>query len=414
VTAGFALRANRDFLRFWSAQVISTLGSAVSAIAIPLLVLTLGGGVARAGLIGSCGLVTRLISQFPAGQLADQLNRRWLMLATDLIRMLFLGSVAAAVWLGRPSFGLLLVVTVVEGMASAVFSAAAGIAMRDVVSDAELTSALGSSQAASSSSMLIGPVIGGLLFGIDRNLPFTVDAVSYLFSAVLLLGMTVPPAERGQQAGPDRRLTAGMRWLASQPQLLWALGFAAMINIAGSGLEVGVVIALRSQGVSSSAIGIVLACLGAGAVLGAALAARLITWLATGRLFLATGTIWATGFAVLATRPAVAVVAPALLVLLLFTPAAVIKLEREVVLRCPREILGRVTMAVSTGLLGMASLGPLLISFAIAHVGVSDAWLMLAALTTFAVVLTWRPLLRPGPVGDPASPQAAPARSALA
>ncbi|HEV2888222.1 MAG TPA: MFS transporter [Jatrophihabitans sp.] len=417
MTGVSALRANRNFRRFWSAHVISTLGSAVSAIAIPLLVLTLGGGVARAGLIGTCGLVTRLVSQFPAGQLADRFDRRWLMLSADLIRMIFIGSIPVAAGLDRLVFGQLLLVAMVEGVASAVFSAAAGIAVRDVVADEELTSALGSSQAASSSGMLIGPVIGGFLFGIDRNLPFTVDAVSYLISAVLLLGITVTPPERGPRGGSDRRMTAGLRWLASQPQLLWVLGFAAMINIAGSGVEVGVVITLRDQGESSSAIGIVMACLGAGAVLGAVLAARLITWLATGRLFLLTGTVWAVGFGVLATRPAVAVVGAALLALLVFTPAGVIKLEREVVVQCPREILGRVNMAVSTGLLGLASLGPLLISFAIDHFGVSDAWLILAALTLLAVVLAARPLLRSSSLGvDPGSLRAgsAPVRAGVA
>lgn len=402
-----ALRANRNFLRFWSAHVISTLGSAVSAIAIPLLVLTLGGGVARAGLIGSCALVSRLVSQFPAGQLADRFDRRWLMLTADLIRVVLIGSIPVAAGLDRLLFEQLVLVAVVDGAASAVFSAAAGIAVRDVVTEQELTSALGSSHAASSTGMLIGPVIGGFLFGIDRNLPFIVDAVSYLISAVLLLGITVTPPKRGPKASVDRRMTAGLRWLAQQPQLLWVLGFTALINIAGSGLEVGVVITLRAQGASSSAIGLVMACLGAGAVLGAVLAARFISWLATGRLFLLTGTVWAAGFGVLAVRPAVAVVGGTLLVLLVFVPAGVVKLEREVVVQCPREILGRVNMAVGTALLGLASLGPLLISFTIDHFGVSDAWWILAVLTLFAVVVAGRPLLRPRALDvEPNSPRA--------
>jgi MFS family permease len=404
MTGVSVLRGNRNFLRLWSAQLVSTLGTAVSTIAIPLLVLTLGGGVARAGLIGTCGLVTRLISQFPSGHLADRFDRRWLMLVADLARMICIGSIPVAAVLDRLAFGQLLLVAMVEGLASAVFSAAAGIAVRDVVADAELTSALGSSQAASSSGMLVGPVIGGFLFGLDPNLPFTVDAASYFISAVLLLGITVAPPKHASRAGSDQRITAGLRWLASQPQLLWVLGFVALINIAGSGLEVGVVIALRDQGASSSAIGIVLACLGAGAVLGAMLVTRLTTWLTTGRLFLLTGTVWSVGFGVMATRPAVAVVGAALLVLLVFAPAGVIKLEREVVVQCPREILGRVNMAVSTGLLGLASLGPVLISFAIDHFGVSDAWLILAAVTLSAVILAARPLSRSGTLAaDPGS-----------
>jgi hypothetical protein len=103
-----------------------------------------------------------------------------------------------------------------------------------------------------------------------------------------------------------------------------------------------------------------------------------------------------------------------LLVLLLFTPAGVIKLEREVVVQCPREILGRVNMAVGTGLLGLASLGPLLVSSLIDHLGVTDAWLSLAALTLVAVLLAGRPLLRSPTLGDSPGPWTGPTKAGLA
>lgn len=396
------LRSNRDFLRFWSADVISTSGSAISAIAVPLLVLTLGGSVTRAGLIGSCGLVTRLVCRFPAGQVADGVDRRWLMLVTDLIRMVFIGSIPVSAALGRLEFGQLLVVTVVEGVASAMFSAAAAIAMRDVVADDELTTALGSSQAASSFALLLGPMMGGFLFGINRILPFAVDAVSYLLSAVLLLGITIrPPHRAAAPAAPDRRMTAGLRWLRQQPQLLWLLAFVCVINLAGTALDVGIVISLRAQGESGSVVGSVLACLGVGGIVGAMLAPRLSEQLPTGRLFLSTGTIWAIGFCVLASRPAVLVICAVLLVQLLLVPAGVITLEKMVLVQCPREILGRVNTAIGTAMMGLGALGPLLVGAAIANLGVTGAWLSLAALAVLAVVLTARPLLRPvSPIGE--------------
>jgi MFS family permease len=395
------LRSNRDFLRFWSADVISTSGSSISAIAVPLLVLTLGGSLARAGVVGSCGLVARLVCRLPAGQLADRVDRRWLMLAMDLIRMIVIGSIPLAAGLGRLGFGQLLVVAVAEGLASATFSAAAAIAMRDVVADEELATALSSSQAASSCVLLLGPMMGGFLFGIDRILPFAVDAVSYLLSAVLLVGITVRPPERPEAAAPpDRRMTAGLRWLGQQSQLLWLLAFVSVINLAGAALDVGIVISLRAQGETGSVIGSVMACLGVGGVVGAVLAPRLTEQLASGRLFLLTGVIWAAGFCVLASRPAVLLICAVLLVQLLLVPAAVITLEKMVLVQCPREILGRVNTAIGTAMMGLAALGPLLIGFAMEDLGVTGAWLSLAGLAVLAVAVTARPLLRPGtPVG---------------
>jgi MFS family permease len=401
-----ALRSNRNFLRYWTADVISTLGSSISAIAVPLLALTLGGGVVRAGLIGTCGLIARLICRFPAGHLADRWDRRWMMLSADLIRMICIGSIPLVAVLGRVGFEQLLLVAVIEGSASALFSAAAGIAMRDVVADDEMVSALSSSQASSSTVMLIGPVIGGALFGFDRMLPFLVDAGSYLVSAVLLLGMTVRPPQRAP-ATLDRRMTAGLRWLRRQPGLLWVLAFVSIINLAGSAVEVGIVITLQRRGEQGSAIGAVLACVGAGAIVGAVFAPRLIRLLPTGPLFLLTGVIWAVGFCVIATGPTVPAICAVLVVLMLFTPAGVIMLEKAVIVQCPREILGRVNTAIGTGMMALASLGPVLIGIAIENLGVSQAWLLLAGLALFAVLLTGRPLLRPIMlIAEPATPPA--------
>jgi MFS family permease len=389
------LRSNRNFLRYWTANGISTLGSSMSTLAVPLLALALGGGAARAGLVGTCGMMIRLACRIPAGQLADQFNRRWIMLSADLVRMVLIGSIPLVAVLGRVAFEQLLGVAIVEGAVSALFSAAAGIAIRDVVTDDELVSAFGSNHAASSTVMLIGPLVGGILFGVQPMLPFVVDASSYLLSAVLLLGITVRPPETSW-AAPDRRITAGLRWLGHQPGLLWVLAFVSMVNLAGSAVEVGIMITMRAQGESGSTIGAVLACVGAGAIIGAVVAPRLIDWLPPGVLFLWVGVTWMIGFCVLAMQPPVSVVCAVLTILMWFGPAAMIVLDKAVFVRCPRDILGRVNTAIGTGMVGLASLGPLLIGIAIENSGITNAWLLLAGITLLAIVLTGRPLLRSG------------------
>ncbi|MDQ2959287.1 MAG: MFS transporter, partial [Actinomycetota bacterium] len=355
------LRSNRNFLRFWTADLVSTLGTQMSAIALPLLVLSLGSKVSEAGLVGTCALVTRVLCRLPAGHLADKWDRRRLMLSTDLIRLVALGSVPLAAGLGSLAFGQLLVIAVIDGTASAAFAAASGIAIRDVVSDDEITDALSKIQASGSTIMLLGPVIGGLLFTVDRILPFTVDAISYALSAILLLSITVRPVTRPAGQPVDNRVTAGLRWLKGQPRLLWVLLFCGILNLTGSALEVGIVLVLRRQGETGGAIGVALACLGVGSIVGAVLAPKVIGLLPTGPLFILIGTVWTVGFLVLATTPAVPVVCLVLVSLLLFTPAAVVVLGKSIMTSTPRELLGRVNTAVGTSLMGLASVGPLLV-----------------------------------------------------
>ena len=66
------LRHNRDFLVLWSSQLVSTLGSQVSLVAFPLLVLATTGSPARAGVVGFANTIPALLFYLPAGVLVDR------------------------------------------------------------------------------------------------------------------------------------------------------------------------------------------------------------------------------------------------------------------------------------------------------------------------------------------------------
>ncbi len=70
------LRRNRDFILLWSGQVVSTLGSEVSGLAFPLLVLSLTGSPARAGIVGFARGLPYLLVYLPAGAPVDRWNRK--------------------------------------------------------------------------------------------------------------------------------------------------------------------------------------------------------------------------------------------------------------------------------------------------------------------------------------------------
>lgn len=77
---------NRDFMRLWSGQVVSALGSAVSSLAFPLLVLALTHSPARAGLVGLAGTLPFLLFQLPAGGLVGRWDRKRTMIVSDALR----------------------------------------------------------------------------------------------------------------------------------------------------------------------------------------------------------------------------------------------------------------------------------------------------------------------------------------
>src|SRR5216683_3568863 len=87
------LRRNQDFLLLWSGQAVSVLGSQVSRIAYPLLVLAMTGSPAKAGLAGFAATLPYLLFPLLAGGLVDRLDRKRLMIGCDAVRLAAVGSI---------------------------------------------------------------------------------------------------------------------------------------------------------------------------------------------------------------------------------------------------------------------------------------------------------------------------------
>jgi MFS family permease len=387
-----AVLRNPDFLRYTGAVAVSNLGSYSSGIAFPLLALALGASNGQVGLLITCELVSRLIIRLPAGQLADMVDRRWLMLGSDLVRMVAFAIIPLVALFTKPSFGLILLVCVVEGAFSAIFAPAASAAVRDIVADDEdIADALSKIQVCYTTLALVGPALGGWLFSIDHTLPFLVDAVSYAISAVLLLRLRTPAPARLPVVERDRRFTAGWRWLGTQPELLSIVLFGAVLNVASGAAYIALVLGLGEQGTSSTAIGVVLACGGAGSLIGALFAPRLIRAVSTKGLILAIGSVWTAGLAALTSAPPVIVTAMIFSALMIISPAGGVLLGKLTLTAVPRDLLGRVRSAIDIGIGGLAVLGPILAGVSIDRFGLSTTWLVLAVLAGIPTLLAVRP-----------------------
>ncbi|MGH2882328.1 MAG: MFS transporter, partial [Solirubrobacteraceae bacterium] len=100
---------NREFALLWSGQAISQLGSQISLVAFPLLVLAITGSPAQAGLVAFVRNVPIAALALPAGLLADRVNRRHVMVVTDGVRALTMASIPIAAAAGRVPYALILV-----------------------------------------------------------------------------------------------------------------------------------------------------------------------------------------------------------------------------------------------------------------------------------------------------------------
>jgi predicted MFS family arabinose efflux permease len=268
------LRRNRDFLLLWSGQVVSTIGTRVTGVAFPLLVLALTHSPAKAGIVGFAQSLPYMLFYLPAGALVDRWNRKHVMLIADAGRALALGSIAIVLAFGSPPLAQIVAVAFVEGSLFVFFYLSESAALPQIVPKEQLATAIAQNQARVQGADLAGQPLGGALFGISRLLPFAADAVSYAVSFVSLL--FVRPAFQEEREPTRTRLRAdiaeGVSWLWHQTFLRTSVLLVSGSNFAFSALTLVLIVRAKDLGASPSVIGLMLAFAGGGALVGSVFA----------------------------------------------------------------------------------------------------------------------------------------------
>jgi MFS family permease len=311
---------NGDFLLLWSGQAVSTLGSTISTLALPLLVLALTRSPAQAGFIAAAQAIPYIVLGLPAGALVDRWDRKAVMIRCDLARALALGSVPLAALWGRLTLAQLYGVALVTGTALVFFNIAQTAALTRVVSGEQLPRATALDRTADSVAALVGPGVGGVLISLARStltgaaLAFLVDSLSYLASTLSLLLIGLPfQAQRAPVAERTLRgeIAEGLEflWTHRRIRALALVSMAATLFFSPLSLVI-IVLAQQRLHADARTIGLIFSIGSGGAVLGAIVAPALKARLRVGVVVIGTVAIEALSTGLLAVAPS-----PVLLVL---------------------------------------------------------------------------------------------------
>lgn len=359
------LRHNRDFLLLWSGQVVSTVGTRVTFVAYPLLVLGLTGSPGRAGLVGFAQTVPYVLVYLPAGAVVDRSDCRRVMLVADAGRAVALGSLAVALLVDKITFAQIVVVALLEGALYVFFQVAESAALPYVVRKQQLATALAQNQARDQGAELVGAPLGGALFALSRAAPFLADAVSYAISFVTLLLIRVPlRAERAcRRTSLIAEIREGIGWYRRQSFLRAIIVVVGATNLLYTGLFLVLIVRARDAGSSPALIGAMFSCAGGGAILGALLAPYVQRNVAA-RLVV-TATLWldAAGFALFVVLPNAIAFGIDLGLLALLSPPFNVVLTSYRYGLTPDRLLGRTASIARLVTWGSIPLGPLLAGF---------------------------------------------------
>ena len=225
------LRRNRDFVLLQVGQTLSTIGSEATAIAYPLLVLAVTHSPAKAGIVGFARVVPWALFGFAAGVVADRLNRKRIMVVSDVVRIAAVSSLLVAFALDRISVLQVALVAFVEGSMYVFFNVAELGALRSVVPARQLPAAAAAEQARYSIVFLVAPPLGGALFGISRVLPFVADVdLVLLLARVAARDANAVPGDAQRGADGNARGARGGRPLAVGSPLLPRLRAALLVD----------------------------------------------------------------------------------------------------------------------------------------------------------------------------------------
>jgi MFS family permease len=401
---------NRDFTLLWSSQVISTVGTRVTSVAYPLLVLLLTGSPALAGLVGFAQTLPFLLLYLPGGAWVDRWDRRRTMVACEIGRTLGLGSIAVTAVIGgvhAVTIAQLAAVAFVEGSLFVLFDLSEGAALPRLVPAGQLPTAVAWNQARTQGADLVGQPLGGLLFAIAPALPFAVDSVSYLVSGGAVAAIrTRLQGERAATVDRLRsRIAEGVRFVRRSPFLRETVVIVGWINLVFNGSFLVVIVRAQRLGGSPGQIGLMLAALGAGGILGA-LAAPAIQRRLSGRVVLvAIAWLWTGLGVVLAFAPSLVWLAVLVFALNLFGAPYNVVIAARMYQLVPEQIFGRVRSVGRIVAWGTIPIGTLLGGVLAERLGAAPALLVFGlAMIPVAIASTVSPGMRSidDPVSEPA------------
>jgi MFS family permease len=277
-----------DFMRLWTGQTISLVGSQVTLLALPLTAILLFQASAfQVGVLNTLLFLPFLLLGLPAGVWVDRMRRKPMMIAADLGRFAVLASVPLAYAFGVLRLGQVYAVGFLAGVLTVFFDVAYGAYLPSLIPRSRLVDGNAKLEISRSGAQIAGPGLAGLLVQwLSAPTAILVDALSYLASVLFLWRVRTPEPAVDRPEGQLRmgsEIREGLRYVLGHPLLRPLAICTGTLNLASGFLDaVLLVFAVRELDLTAGRIGVILAVGNVGFLVGAFLAARIAAALGTG------------------------------------------------------------------------------------------------------------------------------------
>lgn len=228
-----SLLSHRAFVSFWLARTGSSFGFQMLNIVVSWQIYTLTGRAFDLGLIGLVQFLPSVLLALPAGHVADQYDRRRVVLLGQLTEWLAIAALAALSITGQVNEPMILGLVFLIAVAKTLEGPALQSMLPALVPPSLLARAMAANAAAGEAAMMVGPALGGFLYLAGPGAVYLATGALYLAS-ILLVGRL-----RYEQTPPRRvpasfaTLFAGVRFIRARPDVLGVISldlFAVLLG----------------------------------------------------------------------------------------------------------------------------------------------------------------------------------------
>ena len=289
---------NRNFSLLWFGELISLVGDQFYLIALPWLVLQMTGDGLAVGTVLAVAGIPRALFMLIGGALTDRFSARALMLVSNIFRFFLVSILAILVAFNLVQLWMIYVLALAFGLADAFFYPAQNAIVPSLVEEKQLPSANGIVHATAQLSLLLGPVLAGWLIATTGGsvetgsavtstggiaLAFGIDSITFLVSALTLSLIRVkakePTAEKlkAKEESVIGSIKKGLAFVWADDTLrTFFILVIAIANIINGVMAVGLPVLADGRFIDGAvAFGLMLSGLGAGSLIGTALAATM-------------------------------------------------------------------------------------------------------------------------------------------
>jgi MFS family permease len=368
---------------------ISMLGTRISTVAFPMLVLHLYNSPFFTGLVACAAIAPSMLAYIPAGVLVDRWNPRRVMIVSELLRGLAIASIVISLAaFGRRTSIWFLIFAIVAEEVLEIFSYLAERRYLSILVEREkLASSQVYVEVRAHAVVLAGRPVGPFLFAIQQFLPFLIDALSFVFSigSLMVVKKSINPAEKSppltlRQLMKD--VGRSFKWLLDDRRAWLTVLVMGISSMIAQALILMFLAEAHSKRFPTAAVGVVLAASGAGGAAGAIVSKFLPKFVPKwddGRWLPIQMGVWSGTFFFLAITDGLSVSGSAIAMFSLGFTGAIgnIDFGTYIVKKVDNDRIAQVTSIGQMLAIGSSALGPIIGGAAIQYCGVHGAVMIL-------------------------------------